>query len=112
MLNRKDLIINIGNIKESQVFAFFTARLDTLGTDNLNLIQIETALYAKNLADSFIKDYNDFFEKEENKIAILRYIDNTKQSNTRRQRFWEEVDNQINQNINNLEDSNNTNEQQ
>ena len=62
------------DIKDKQVFAYFTTALNQHGKEKMALIQSLTDQYASDMAKNFIAAHKDFFAKEENKALAYEKI--------------------------------------
>ena len=84
-------IIDLANLRELQVNAYFSFYLQKLGEDNIKDIQQRTTFYAQTLARSLIKENEEFFKEENNRRKIyyqasLLHADKKHSGH----RFWEE----------------------
>lgn len=68
----KDLI-SICEIKEKQIKACFSYYRKRLGEDEMKSVRSVTSMYAKTMAEGFLKAHEQFFENEQNKVEFLRY---------------------------------------
>lgn len=85
-------IIDLANLRELQVNAYFSFYLESLGEENVNDVQQRTTFYAQTLARSLIRENEEFFTEENNRRKIfyqasLLHADKKHSGH----RFWEEL---------------------
>lgn len=64
-------IINLIDVRESQAFAFMVVYKDKISEDDL---QKAIDSYCDNMADSLIKEHQEFFNNEKERNLVKKYL--------------------------------------